>query len=107
MEGCQFQGIFVGFCTTVNEKQTVVIVARKSTETMCQFLLQGIDYAVGIETQLAGLSCECFDVVWMAVPNADDSMSTIEVEVLLTFVIPNVATLSACDGDVEEGVYVI
>ena len=56
---------------------------------------------------MAGLSCQRIDVVWMAMSDTDDGMSAIEVEVLLAFVIPNVATLSACDGDVEKGIYVV
>ena len=107
MERCQFQGVLVSFCTTVDEEQTVVVVTREGTETARQFLLQGIDDAIGIEAQLCGLLCKCFDIMRMAVPDADDGMTAIEVEVLLAFVIPNVATLSACDGDVEKGIYVV
>ena len=69
--------------------------------------MKGIDDAIGIKAQLCGLLCKSLDIVGMAVSDADDGMSTIEVEVLLAFVIPNVATLSACDGDVEEWIYVV
>ena len=107
VERRQLQGILVGFCTTVDEEQTVVIVTREGTETARQFLLQGIDDAVGIEAQLSSLLCKCFDIMRMAVSDADDGMTAIEVEVLLAFVIPDVAALSARYGDVEKGIYVI
>ena len=107
MERSQFQGVLVSFCPTVDEEQTVVVIVRKGTEAVRQFLLQGIDDAIGIEAQLSSLLCKSLDIVGMAVSDADDGMTAIEVEVLLAFVIPNVATLSACDGDVEEWIYVV
>jgi hypothetical protein len=42
----------------------------------------------------------------MRVADADDSVPAIEVEVLLSFLVPNLAALSLYDIDIEEGIYV-
>ena len=42
----------------------------------------------------------------MAVTDADDCMTAIEVKILLTVLVPHVATFAALDGDVKKRIYV-
>ena len=101
MEAGQLERILISLGTAVDEKQLVVIVAADLAESLGQLLLQAVDDAVGVEAELRELFAYAFRIVRMAMADADDGMATIEVEILLAFVVPNVSTFAAHDVDVE------
>jgi hypothetical protein len=105
-KGCQFQGVLVGLGAAVNQKQLVVVVATDLTQTLCQLYLQLVDHRVGIESHLTELLCHFLLVVRMGVPYTDHGVTTIEVKIFLTFVVPYFATLALYDVYVEERIYV-
>ena len=43
----------------------------------------------------------------MAVADADDSMSAIEVQIFLSLVIPHLASLSLDNVHIEEGIHIV
>jgi hypothetical protein len=79
----------------------VVFIARGFPESLCKFFLKRVLYGVAIESQFAELLGEGFDIVWMAMSDADDCMPSVEVKVFLSFVVPDVTALSFIYGDVE------
>ena len=104
LERCQLQGILVGFGTAVDKEQLVVLVARDAAQAFGQFTLQRIDDGVGVEAQLADLFRDGLDVVGMRMADADDCMAAVEVEVVLPFVVDDVATLTFDNVNVKQGI---
>ena len=82
----------------------VVLIARSLAQTLSQFLLKGILYGVAVEAQLVQLLGHCLHIVRMAVTDADDGMTSIEVEILLSFVVPHGTALSLRDVDIKQGI---
>ena len=106
-KGCQFQGILVGFRTAVNEEKLVIIVSAKFSHAFCELLLQGVDYRVAVKAQRIELLRQRFDIMGMAVTDADDSMSAIEVQIFLSLVIPHLASLALDNVHIEEGIHIV
>ena len=104
---CQFQGILVGFRTAVNEEKLVIIVSAKFSHAFCKLLLQGIDYRIAVKAQRIELLRQHFDIMGMAVADADDSMSAIEVQIFLSLLIPHLASLSLDNVHIEEGIHIV
>jgi hypothetical protein len=69
--------------------------------------LQGVDDGIAVESQLVDLLGDGLDVVRMRVADADDGMSAIEIEVLLPFVVVDVAALAFNDINVEKRINVV
>ena len=76
------------------------------TDAPGQLFLQTVDDRVGIEAQAVQLRRKPLYVVGMAVADADDGVSAIEVEILLPFIVPHLASLTFHDVDIEEGINV-
>jgi hypothetical protein len=68
--------------------------------------LERVLYRVAIEAQLVELLGHGFDIMRMAVSDADDSVTSIEIQILLSLVIPHMASLAVVDGYVEKWIYV-
>ena len=107
IERGEFEGIFVGFGTAVDHKELVVVVAADATKALGELHLKGIFHAVAVETEALKLVGHALHIVGMAVADADDGMAAVEVKIFLTVGVPDVATLAALDGDIEEGIYVV
>ena len=107
LERSQLQGVLVCFGTAVHKEQLVVVVARDFSQSLSQLLLQGVDDGIAVESQLVDLLGDGLDVVRMRVADADDGMSAIEIEVLLPFVVVDVAALAFNDINVEKRINVV
>ena len=105
-EAGQLQCILVGFGPAVDQKQPVVFIAADASQPLGELLLQGVDDAVGVETQLRRLPGDGLHIVRMAVPHADDGVASIEIQILLPLIVPDPAALSLDDIDVEERINV-
>ena len=104
---CQLQGILVGFRTAVNEEKLIIIISAKFSHAFCKLLLQGVDYRVAVKAQRIELLRQHFDIMRMAVADADDSMSAIEVQIFLSLLIPHLASLSLDNVHIEEGIHIV
>ena len=105
-ERCQLEGVFVGLGTAVDEEQLVVVVAADASQPAGQLGLQRVDHGVGVEPDALQLLRHPLDVVRMRVSYRDDSVPAVEVEVLLTLVVPDFTALSFHDVHVEQGIYI-
>jgi hypothetical protein len=68
--------------------------------------LQLIDHRVGIECNFAELIGYLLLIVWMRVPDTDDGVPTIEVQILLALVVPYLAAFALHDVYIEERIYI-
>ena len=84
----------------------VVLIARNLAEACRQFLLEWVLHGVAVETEFVYLLGDCLDIVRVAVTDADDCMTAIEVEIFLPLVVPHAATFAFVDGYVEKWIYV-
>ena len=101
VEAGQLECILIGLGAAVDEEELVVVVAADLTQSLGQLLLQAVDDAVGIEAKLIELLRNALCIVGMAVADADDGVATVEVEILLPLVVPDVGTTAADNVDVE------
>lgn len=101
VETGEFQCILVGLSTTVDQKETIVLIATDLSEALSELLLQDVDDTVGVESDLLHLIVDSLDIMRMTVTNADDSVTTVEVKILLSFIIPYAGTFAPYDIDVE------
>lgn len=106
MEGGELEGVLVGFGSRVVEEEAVVVVAAETAELFCQFLLEGIPDAVGIEAYLVNLFLEGGDVVGMGMAYGNDGMASVEVEVLNALVVPDGAPSGLLGCHVVEVIYI-
>ena len=106
MEGSELQGVLVCLCARVDKEEIVVLIAASLAETLSQFHLKHVLYGIAVEAQFVELLCHLLHVVWMAMTYADYCVSAVEVEVLLTFVVPRSTAFTLDDVDVEERIYV-
>ena len=106
-EGSQLQGILVCFGTRVDEEELIIFITAYLAQTLSEFHLQLVDDRVGIETQVVQLIGEHLHIVRMAMTDADNGMTAIEVEVFLTLVVPYLAALSFYNINIEKRIYVV
>jgi hypothetical protein len=69
-------------------------------------VLQGIHDRVAVEPYLLHLTADGLHVVWVAVADADDGMTAVEVEIFIAFSVEDMASAATHDVYVEEGVNV-
>ena len=79
VEGSQLGGVFIGFRAAVVQEKAVVLKAAGAAQTGCKLLLKWVAHAVGVETYLGELVCKDFNIVGMAVADADNGVAAIEV----------------------------
>ena len=101
VETGKFQCILVGLSTTVDQEKAIVLITAYFSESLSQLLLQGVDDTVGVETNLLHLVIDSLNIMRMTVTNADDSMTSIEVKILLSFIVPYAGSFAPYDIDVE------
>ena len=102
----QLQGILVGLGTRVDKKQLVVVVATDLSQSLSQLHLQLVDDRVGVESYLVQLLRHLLYIVGVGVTDRDHSVSAVEVEILLSVLVPHLTTLTLDDVHVEERIYV-
>jgi hypothetical protein len=103
----QFERILVGFGARVDEEELVVVVARGFAQTFGELHLeQLVDNRVAVEAQLLQLCGHHLHVVGMAMADADNRMTPVEVKILLPFVVPYMAAFALDDVYVEEAIYI-
>ena len=83
-----------------------MILKLWTAQTLCQLYLQLVDNRIRIESNFVKLLCYLTNIMGMRVTNADNGMSTIKVEILLTFVVPHFTTFSLDDVYIEEWINV-
>jgi hypothetical protein len=101
LERCELQGVLVGLGPAADEKQLVVVVAADASQSLGHLLLQFVDDGVGVEPNLLQLLRHLIYIMGVRVTDADDSMATIQVQILLALVVPNLRSLSLDDVHVE------
>ena len=104
MERGEFEGILVGFSTTVDEEQLIVIVAAEAAEPFCQLLLQTINNRIAVEAQLTDLTADSLNIMRMSMANGDDGMTAIKVQIFFTILVPDATTFAAHNVDGKEGI---
>ena len=101
VERCQLEAILVGFSSAIDEKKLVVVVSANVAQSLSETYLEGIDDRIAIESQLFKLVSHLFDIMRVRMADANHGMSTVEVEVFVAFIIPDMAPLSLDDVYVE------
>ena len=92
VERSQLHGVLVGLGSAVDQEQLIVVVTASFAQTCGELLLQGVDNRVGVEAQTVELTLESLDVMRMAVADAYHRVTAVEVEIVLTFVVPDGAS---------------
>ena len=101
VERCQLQGILVGLCTGVDQKERILVIATRLAQFVGQGLLQTVDDRVGVEAQLAHLLRDRLHIGRMAMTYGNHGMTTIQVQVLVSLLVPHMTTLSFDNLDIE------
>ena len=102
VERGQLEGILIGFRPGVVEEETVVGISRCLPQAVGKFLLQRIAYAVGIEADTLQLRAQRLDIVGMAVAHRNHGVATVEVQIFLSPVVPDLAETAAYGRHVEK-----
>ena len=102
MERGKLGGVLVGFGAAVVQKEAVVLISARFSKSSGKLLLKGIADAVGVESYAAQLSGERAYIIGVRVSHRNDSVTSVQVEVLLTFVVPDLASQGFDWGYVEK-----
>ena len=103
MERSEFKSIFVGFSTAVDEEYVVVRIAAGDAKSMREFDLNGVVDRVAVEVEPSKLFGNQLDEMRMSVANGNDSVSAIKVNVFVTLVIVDVASVALDNVHVKKG----
>lgn len=103
MERSEFKSIFVGFSTAVDEEYVVVRIATGDAKSMCELDLNGVVDRVAVEVKPSKLFGNQLDEMRMSVANGNDSVSAIKVNVFVTLVIVDVASVALDNVHVKKG----
>ena len=106
MERCQFQRIFIGLGTGIDQEETVIVISRRTAELIGQFDLQGIDYRIGIKRKLIELFRQLFHIIRMGMTYRNYGMTAVKVEILVSFIVIHMTTFSPDDIDIEKRIYI-
>ncbi len=68
--------------------------------------MERVLYGVAVKAQLVELLGHSLHIVRVAVSDPDDCVTTIEIKVLVSLVVPHMAALAVVDGYVEKWIYV-
>ena len=107
MERRQLKRVLVCLCARVNEEKLIVFVSAHPAQALCQLLLKRVDNGVAIESELAQLASHHIYIVRVAVADANHSVSTVKVKILLPFVVPHLASFSLVDGHIHQRIYIV
>ena len=103
MERSEFKSIFVGFSTAVDKEYVVVRIAAGDAKSMREFDLNGVVDRVAVEVEPFKLFGNHLDEMRMSVSNGNDSVSAIKVNVFVTLVIVDVASVALDNVHVKKG----
>jgi hypothetical protein len=81
VERGEFHGVFVCLGSGVAEKEGIVIVAGDASQSVGEFLLEGVLHGVRIEAQTAYLVGNGRHIEWMGVAHGDHGVASVEVEI--------------------------
>ena len=88
MERRQFQGVLIGLRPAVAKEQMIIVIPADPPQFLRQSVLQAIQYGIGVESEFPGLLPDRLHIMRMAMPDTDDGMPAVQVQVLLPFGIP-------------------
>lgn len=91
VERCQLERVLVGLGTRVDQKELIILIATNAAQAIGKLYLQLIDYRIAVEAQPVELPGNLFDIMRMAVANADNGMSAVKIEIRLPLVVPHCA----------------
>ena len=106
VEGRQLQRILVGLGPRVAQKQRVILIARHLAQLVRQLRLKGNLHRVGVEADVLQLLGEALHVVRVAVADGNNGVATVEIQVFLTLVIPQLRAERSNGRDVDERINV-
>ncbi len=106
VEGSEFESVLVGLRSRIDQEQGIVLQTGEFSDFLRQFHLERILHAVGVESDLAELVGDGGDILRMAVAYRNHRMASVEVKILLSFVVPDTGTLRFDRSHVKEGIYV-
>ena len=102
LERGQFQSILIGLGSGIDEEQLVVIVATDFSKALCQLHLQLVDHRIGVEPNLLQLLRYLINIMGVGVPDADDGVPAIQIQVLLSFLVPYSTAFALDNVYIEE-----
>ena len=103
---CQLQGILIGLSTAIAEEELIVRIARQLAQLLGQLNLQAIHHSIRVEANLRELVGDFLDIMGVSVTNRNHSVTTIEVEVLHTILIPQIGSLGLHRLHIEQRIYI-
>src|SRR6185312_13284284 len=102
MKGGQLECVLVCFGPGITKKYLVVRAAADLAELIGQLFLQGNADRIAIETDLIQLVGDALYVMRMGMADGNDGMAAIEIQILLTILIPDVGTFCLYYGDIID-----
>ena len=106
MERSQLERILIRLRPGIDQEQRIVRHAAGLSQAVGKFFLERVADAVGIKPDARKLLGQRADIHRMGVPDGDDRMAAIQVQVLISFGIPDRAPASFDRGHIEEAVYI-
>ena len=104
VKGSQLQGILIGLSSRIAKEELIVFPAGDLSQFGGQLLLEGDADGIGIEPYFIQLVGEAADVVRMGMADGYYCMTTVQVQVLLTLLVPYVRAFGFYNGDVIDGI---
>jgi hypothetical protein len=90
VETGQLHRILIGFRPRIAEEKLVVRPARYLAQLVRQLFLQGNMDRVGVKSYFVQLIGDALYIMRMGMPDRNNGMAAIEVQVLLPFLVPHV-----------------
>ena len=106
LERGELEGILVSLSSGVNKKQLIVVVTADSAKAFGKLNLQFIDDRIAVKAKVIELPCQHADIMGMAVADTDDCMTTIEVKIFLTILVPDLAAFALDNVYIIKWIYV-
>ena len=94
VEGGELHCVLIGFSSAVAQEELIVVISARFSQAISQFDLEAVDDGVRVKAQFADLFRYCLYVVRMSMTNGDDSMSTVQIEILCPLGVVDIAPLT-------------
>jgi len=106
VETGQFQRILIGLRSGVAKEEAIIGPAGYPAELFGQLFLKRNMNGIGIEPYLVQLVGDPLDIMRMSMTDRNDRMATIQIEILLPFLVPHIGAFCLYDSDIIDRINV-
>ena len=104
VEAGQLQGILIGLRPGITEEELIVGPAGYFTQLVGEFHLQRDMDGIGIKTDFIQLFGDTLHIMRMGMTDRNNGMAAVQIQILLSLLVPYIRAFCFCDGDVVDGI---